>query len=104
MSFAGRLYRGDVTFDFVGRRKRWYVISGVLLLICLVSFIFRGFNWGIEFRGGTIYQFPATANVQLDDAQSVVQSAGPAVDSRQFLESSLTGKQILVKTGPSDAQ
>ena len=29
---GGRLYRGEVSFDFVGRRRLWYAISGLILV------------------------------------------------------------------------
>ncbi|MGD8213628.1 protein translocase subunit SecF [Aestuariimicrobium sp. Y1814] len=44
----------------MGHRKRWYTISGVLLLICLASMLFRGLNLGIEFQGGTVFTVPVT--------------------------------------------
>lgn len=54
-----RLYVGTGAFDVVGKRKRWYVFFGALVLICLASMIIRGFNLGIEFEGGTQIQMPA---------------------------------------------
>jgi preprotein translocase subunit SecF len=102
MSFAGRLYRSELNYDFVGRRRRWYAISGVLLVICLASFGIRGFNWGIEFRGGTTFQFPAAANIQLADAQAAVERGGAAVETRQYVGSGAT-RQVLVKTAPTTA-
>ncbi|CAL9560710.1 Protein translocase subunit SecF [Actinosynnema sp. ALI-1.44] len=54
-----RLYVGNGAFDIVGKRKRWYVLFGVILLVCLASIIFRGFNAGIDFTGGTRIQLPA---------------------------------------------
>ncbi len=99
--FFGRLYRGEVAFDIVGKRKRWYTISGVLLLVCVLSFGLRGFNWGVEFKGGTTFQFPAV-NVQLTDAQEVVQSAGPSVETRQYVGAGST-RSVLVKTPPTTA-
>ena len=101
MSFAGRLYRSELNYDFVGRRRRWYAISGVLLVICALSFGIRGFNWGIEFRGGTTFQFPA-ANIQLADAQAAVEQGGAAVETRQYVGSGAT-RQVLVKTAPTTA-
>ena len=47
-----RLYRGDVSINFVGRWKTWYVISGVILLISVGALLGRGLNLGIEFKGG----------------------------------------------------
>lgn len=59
MSLATRLYRGEVSYDFVGRRRRWYLISGTVIVICLLSLFFRGLNFGIDFKGGASFQFPA---------------------------------------------
>ena len=46
-SLMRRLYRGETNFDFIGQRKKWYIASGILVLICLASIVFRGFNFGI---------------------------------------------------------
>ncbi len=54
-----RLYVGTGAFDVVGKRKRWYIFFAALVLVCLASMIFRGFNIGIEFEGGTQIQLPA---------------------------------------------
>jgi preprotein translocase subunit SecF len=54
-----RLYVGNGAFDIVGKRKRWYVVFGVILLICILSIVFKGFNRGIDFTGGTRVQMPA---------------------------------------------
>ncbi|WP_410667439.1 protein translocase subunit SecF [Amycolatopsis sp. cmx-4-68] len=54
-----RLYVGTGAFDVVGKRKRWYIFFTGLVLVCLLSMIFRGFNIGIEFEGGTQIQLPA---------------------------------------------
>lgn len=53
------LYSGTGSFDIVGRRRIWYVASAVLIAICLVSMVLRGFNFGIDFEGGTRVQLPA---------------------------------------------
>ncbi len=53
---GARLYRGEVSYDFISRRKLWYTISAVLLLISLGSLLFRGLTLGIEFRGGAEFR------------------------------------------------
>ena len=97
MSVVGRLYRGDIDIDFVGARRRWYLASGVLLLICLLSFAVRGFNWGIEFQGGTQFQFPARTVSSLVAADDAVSSAGKIVESHQYVGAGST-RQVLLKT------
>jgi preprotein translocase subunit SecF len=95
----GRLYRGETTFDFIGSRRRWYLASAVLLLICIGSFAFRGFNLGIEFSGGTQFQFTAPASVSVDEVTSVVQGAGAELAAAPQLVGAGQTRQIVVKTG-----
>ncbi|WP_156753759.1 protein translocase subunit SecF [Actinokineospora pegani] len=54
-----RLYVGNGAFDIVGSRKRWYMLFGVLMLVCVLSMALRGFNLGIDFEGGTRLSMPA---------------------------------------------
>ena len=39
--------------DFIGKRKLWFIISLVIILLGLASLVFRGLNFGIDFTGGT---------------------------------------------------
>ena len=45
----------NVHFDFIGKRRTFYVIAGVALAICIASFCFRGLSFGIDFTGGRTY-------------------------------------------------
>jgi preprotein translocase subunit SecF len=58
-NFAGRLYRGEVSFDFVGRQKLWYIISGAILGISVLALLIFGLNFSIDFKGGSEFQFVA---------------------------------------------
>ena len=53
-----RLYTGEVSYDFIGHRRRWYVISGILLTISILALLVRGLTLGIEFEGGADFQAP----------------------------------------------
>jgi preprotein translocase subunit SecF len=55
-----RLYNGLTTYEFVRRWKRWLAISGAVILIGIVSLLGRGLTLGIDFKGGTVWQVPAT--------------------------------------------
>jgi preprotein translocase subunit SecF len=61
LPFFTRLYTGTGAFNIVGKHKLWYVIFGILMLVCIVSIVFRGFNLGIEFEGGTRVQLPTAS-------------------------------------------
>jgi len=93
-----RLYTGTGAFDIIGRRKRFYVFFGVVLVICLVSMIVRGFVFSIEFVGGTQIQLPATGThgtVSVDQVKSIFnQSLGHEPSSVQSVG---TGRQASIQ-------
>ncbi|MBP2335180.1 preprotein translocase subunit SecF [Saccharothrix coeruleofusca] len=74
-----RLYVGTGAFDIVGKRKRWYVIFGLILLACIASIVFRGFNLGIDFTGGTRIQLPAASSSGTITVEAVKDSFGKAM-------------------------
>ncbi len=53
-------------FPFMATRKRWYVVSAVLILLSIVSLMTRGLNFGIDFTGGVELElgFPQAADLQ----------------------------------------
>jgi preprotein translocase subunit SecF len=59
---AGRLYRGEVSVNFVGRQRTWYSISGLIVLVSAIALAVRSLNFSVDFRGGSIFQFPYTAS------------------------------------------
>ena len=88
MGLASTLYRGELSYDFIGRRRRWYTLSAVLLGISLVGLIWRGFNLGIDFTGGAVFEFePARATTVTE----VTESMEEVVDSEIRVEKIGTG-------------
>lgn len=59
------LIRSDLNIDFVGYRKWAFFISGVTLLLSLISLGVYGLNFGLDFSGGTVMQlrFPGPAPI-----------------------------------------
>jgi preprotein translocase subunit SecF len=94
---GGRLYRGEVSINFVGRQRTWYTISGIILVVCVAALLVRGLNFSVEFKGGSIYQFPATASMTAGEISRVVTQAGGGDSTVQHL-SGLTA-QWQVQTG-----
>lgn len=74
-AMGSRLYRGEISFDFVGRKKLWYTLSGVILVLAAVGLFGRGLNLGIEFKGGAEFQVVSTTD-GVDQAKSVALAAG----------------------------
>ncbi|MEI7648043.1 MAG: protein translocase subunit SecF, partial [Actinomycetes bacterium] len=72
---GNNLYRGQVQFDFIARRRRWYAISGLLVIICGLSLAFKGLNFGVEFTGGTVFSVQS-ADGSVDQVRKTVEGAG----------------------------
>ena len=71
----GRVYRGQTTFDFVGRRKVWFTISILIIAAGIVALGVRGLNLGIDFKGGSSWEVQAPG-VTVSQANAAVAKAG----------------------------
>jgi preprotein translocase subunit SecF len=70
-----RLYHGETAIDFIGRTKTWFTISGVLILVSLIALFTRGLNYGIDFKGGVVWEVPAH-NVSVSKAHDAIDGLG----------------------------
>jgi preprotein translocase subunit SecF len=78
-----RLYRGETRFDFVGKRRIWFAISTIIIVLGIVSIIVRGgLNLGIEFKGGTEWTIaaPGVTQTQAVNAMKGTGAIDPTVE------------------------
>ncbi len=81
--FGNDLYSGKRSFDIVGRRKLWYIISAILVLIALMGPWLRGgYEFGIEFRGGSEFTVSQVATLDQNIATDTVNEAMPGSNPR----------------------
>jgi preprotein translocase subunit SecF len=69
-----RLHRGEVSVDFVGKRKYWYGFSILVTIVAIVGLAVNGLNKSIEFSGGAVFTTPSTS-ISIPDAQHKAESA-----------------------------
>jgi len=62
----------DKNFNFIKNRKIAYTISAVIILVGLISIIFHGFNFGIDFSGGTLLQLKFDKSVSTAEIRKVL--------------------------------
>jgi preprotein translocase subunit SecF len=76
--FGNDLYTGKRSIDFIGRQKRWYSFSAILIVLALVGIFAKGLNFGIEFSGGSEFRVQGVTNTQSYEqkAQDAVGTAG----------------------------
>ncbi|MBU6254855.1 MAG: protein translocase subunit SecF [Actinomycetales bacterium] len=72
---GGRLYRGETSVNFIGRRRRWYTLSAVFVLLSIGALALQGLHLGIEFKGGSSFTV-TTQNPSVTQARAAVAEAG----------------------------
>jgi preprotein translocase subunit SecF len=75
-NIGGRLYRGEVSFDFVGRQKLWYRISGAILVISIAALLIFRLQYSVDFKGGSVYSFKAPAATSTQVSNTVTNAGG----------------------------
>jgi preprotein translocase subunit SecF len=92
-----RLFRGETSFDFAGRWKRWFIASGLIIIIGWASVGFQGINFSIDFKGGTSWEVPTNASVT--EAKNAISGIGGASSAlRQATVTQLTNRETGKKT------
>jgi len=70
-----RLYHGETAIDFVGRRRLWFLLSGAVIVLGLLSLGIRQLNFGIDFTGGTAWEVKAP-DVSVGEARKALAPLG----------------------------
>jgi len=97
---GAKLHRGEVSYDFIGKRKLWFTVSLVLVAVSLIGLLTRGLALGIEFKGGVEYQ----ANVKVTDSTvqdfTDVVTATNAKDLGDPVVTTIGADKVRVQTKP----
>ncbi len=93
---GGRLYRGETSIDFIGKRRRWYAFSTILIIASAVTLFTQGLHLGIEFKGGS--SFTVTSNkASISTAESALSDAG--VTSQNIIQL-IGNNKVRIQTQP----
>jgi preprotein translocase subunit SecF len=83
---GARLHSGETSIDYIGKRRRWYAFSGLLVIISIAALSLQGLHLGIEFKGGSSYTV-SKAGGTIAQAESALISAG------------ITGEKVIQQVG-----
>ncbi|WRZ94054.1 protein translocase subunit SecF [Streptomyces sp. NBC_01007] len=73
-TLGARLHRGEIGYDFVGKRKIWYGISILITITAILGLTVRGLNMGIEFQGGAVFT-TGKSSVSVSQAETFAREA-----------------------------
>ena len=83
---GARLHSGETSIDYIGKRRRWYAFSGLLVIVSIAALSLQGLHLGIEFKGGSSYTVTKPGGT-IAQAESALTSAG------------ITGEKIIQQVG-----
>jgi preprotein translocase subunit SecF len=83
---GARLHSGETSIDYIGKRRRWYAFSGLLVIVSIAALSLQGLHLGIEFKGGSSYTVTNPGGT-IAQAESALTSAG------------ITGEKIIQQVG-----
>ncbi len=91
-------FRGYRTphFRIVQRRKRWFLLSGIVIALALAGLFWRGINYSIDFTGGSLIQYPNPAGATVEEVRGLL--AQPPYDRGDAEIQQVGGNQILIRT------
>jgi len=94
-----RLYRGETTFNFVGRRWWGFGISIAFVVVTFISLFAQGLNLGIDFKGGVAWEVPATT-ITIEDVRTILDANNiPTADAKIQVLNGADGKRIRAQVG-----
>lgn len=110
-SLLSRIYRSDLHIDFIGRRRTWFTASAAVVAISLLALVpaVRGLNYGIDFRGGSIYLAPLSTDATLAEVKDAISGTALETPIVQIVEDRAGGDpQVQIQTSanlePADRQ
>lgn len=83
----------DTDIKFISKRKKFYQVSGFLILIGIISLLIQGFNYGIDFAGGTLIQIDFEQSVSVGGIRDVLKEMKLGTSTIQ----SLSGNEFVIR-------
>lgn len=94
-----QLNHGRKVYDFMRWDNVAFIISALLLIVSLAIIGMRGFNWGLDFTGGTVIEASLEKPVELDTLRQSLEKAGFHEPQVQNFGSS---RDVLIRLAPVD--
>jgi preprotein translocase subunit SecF len=70
------IIRPGINLDFIGKMKPFALVSAALTIVALGLIVFRGFNYGIDFAGGSLLQFHFQREMTVDQVRTTLGTIG----------------------------
>ena len=93
------LFKKQTNYDFLGKRNLAFTMSGILILISIVSLSVRGLSFGLDFTGGTLIELGYPQAVDLVEVRKSLENAG---FNEAVVQHFGTAQDVLVRLAPKE--
>ena len=76
----------NTSVDFLGKKKISYTVSGVLIVLSILSICFKGFTYGVDFSGGRTYVVRFDQEQTAEDVRASVSDVFADADGNSSVE------------------
>lgn len=92
-------------FDVIKHHRWWFILSSILVIASLASIFVKGFNWGIDYTGGTIVEVRFEQPVQVSQVREDLKQFGleNAIIQLSGESSATEGDDVIIRTRNLDA-
>ena len=89
-----------MTLDVIKHHRWWFAISSVLVIVSLISIFLKGFNFGIDYTGGTILDVQFAQTTQVADVREDLKKFGLEGATIQVSggDTGEAGEEIMIRT------
>lgn len=94
-------FHKKTSYPFMGTRRRWYLVSTVVLIAALVSLFARGLNFGIDFTGGVALELGFPQAADLEQVRGALEQQG---FTHAVVQSFGTSRDVMVRLPPEEGQ
>lgn len=98
-TWGNSLYTGKVSYPFIARRRLWYMVAAVLILISFTGLFGRGINFGIEFRGGTEIRVAQVADMENYESRATETLSEAAPEAVTITATRIGDNTVRLQTG-----
>ncbi|MEU2354214.1 protein translocase subunit SecF [Streptomyces misionensis] len=74
-TIGAKLHRGEISYDFIGKRKIWYGVSILITITAILGLAVRGLNMSIDFQGGAVFTTPTSMSTTVAQAEEYAKDA-----------------------------
>ena len=93
-----RFIKKTPNINFLGKKRLFFFLSGILSIISLIFLIVKGLNFGIDFKGGLLLEISLNKNIEIVNIRTSLGEVVPGDFSIQSLDNSKTNYLIKVET------